>query len=79
MQELDFRKKELTSVGMNFVERVFGHVQHLHVRTELLDERLDDGLSGSRGRNPDAFGGNLLTGILEVVSHHSVEFILLQK
>lgn len=63
----------LTAVGVDFVEGVSGHVEHLHVGTEFFNQSLNDGLCRCRRTHPDAFCGYLLTGVLKVEPHHTVE------
>ena len=74
-----FLKKEqlFTTVRMNFIESILGHMQHFHVRPEFLNECLDDSLCRSCWRDTDTFGGNFLSSILEIIAHNSVEFIIL--
>ena len=43
------------------------YLKHLHVRPELLDEGLDDGLGSGRRRHPDALGRHLLASVVLVL------------
>ena len=43
------------------------YLEHLHVRPELLDERLDDGLGRGRRGHADALGRHLLARVVLVL------------
>ena len=45
----------------------FPYLEHLHVRSELLDERLDDGLGRRRRGHADALGRHLLARVVLVL------------
>lgn len=64
---------------MDLVERILRHREHSHIRTELLDQSLDDCLTGSVGRDPYAFRRNFLSAVLKVESHNSVKLELLRN
>ena len=67
---------------MDFIEGVFRHLKHPHVRTKLLDQRLNDLLRRGARCDPDALGGHLLAvgAVLRLVvePHHAVEFQMLK-
>ena len=61
------------------VERVLGEREHANVWSELLDQRLDHVVGGCGRRDSNALCGDLLTSILEVESHHTSEFQVLER
>ena len=72
-----------TLIGVHLVEGIGVVGQHLHVRTELLDQSLNDHLCGGRVRHTYTLGGNLLrlssfgVVILEVESHDPLKLEVL--
>jgi hypothetical protein len=60
-QQWPFLPAELSFTRLvNLVQRVFRDLKHLHVRPELLDERLDDFLRRCHRRHSDALRRNFL-------------------
>ena len=66
-ERLLLRVESPLSALVDLVERVLRHFEHLHVRTELLDEGLDDVFRGGGGGDADAFRSNFLTGVVFVL------------
>jgi hypothetical protein len=58
--------------------KICTNLKHSHIWTELFNERLDDGLRGGCRGNANALGGDLLTSVLEVESHNTMELEVLQ-
>ena len=56
----------MVTVYIEYTE-VSPYLEHLHVRPELLDERLDDGLGRRRRGHADALGRHLLTRVVLVL------------
>lgn len=65
-------RRSNTSIGVDFVQRIFIGRQHAHVGSEFLHEDIHHFLRGGSARHADTFCHHI-GPILEVKPHHSVE------